>query len=537
MFPLPDKATVLLPFREAAPSNAPPLRVGVVLDRGRPSRWVDALLTFLRGMPGIDVRLLEYTGRRQAKSERPGWLMDRLYAASRARFDPFADADGDRTDAGVVGSVEEIRAAKCGVLIWFAGTADFSVEPGSLAECGAFTVRLGERNQLVPFWYEVANDCVTSTVTVFWHDSSFLDGHAVCTAETPTERGLYFTRNAEAPLVAAIRMLATLCLEIGQGGSGYREKLRGLPSEPVNGPAVPDHPSTFEVGRFIARKLARSARQRSTTRGKRPRWFLAARPNSGVGIWDPARLNLSGFKEVPSPPGSETMADPFLAECAGRTYLLFEEAPATSHRGRLGCIEVLADGAYSEMKVVLECGYHVSYPCVVPAGGEFFLLPEAAEAGRVDLYRFTRFPWEVELVSSLVEGLPLVDTTPIFLNGRWYFFTSTVEPFMETLLFSADRLDGAWHLHPASPVSRSVRNSRSAGNLWWKNGRLFRPTQDCSVRYGFAIQVNEVLRLTPDEFEERPVSHILPSWMPGLVGTHTWNETASFQVIDGLRSQ
>jgi hypothetical protein len=179
----------------------------------------------------------------------------------------------------------------------------------------------------------------------------------------------------------------------------------------------------------------------------------------------------------------------------------------------------------------------LSYPCVVPARGELFLLPETSKAGRVDVYRFSRFPGEVELVASPVEGVALVDTTPVLLNDRWYFFTTTAQPFLETLLFWAHRLDGAWNLHPGSPVSCSVRNSRSAGNLFWRKGRLYRPTQDCSIRYGYGIQVNEVTRLTPTEFEEHAVNQVLPSWAPGLLGTHTWNENSKFQVIDGIRFQ
>ena len=165
------------------------------------------------------------------------------------------------------------------------------------------------------------------------------------------------------------------------------------------------------------------------------------------------------------------------------------------------------------MRIILERDYHLSYPCVVQANGELFLLPETADAGRVELYRFSRFPWEVDLVSTLVEGMALVDTTPILHEGRWYFFTTTPQPFMETLLFWADRLDGAWNLHPSTPISVSVRNSRSAGNLFWRDGRLYRPTQDCSVCYGYAMQVNEVTRLTPTEFEESPVTDL--SLRPG----------------------
>lgn len=348
-------------------------------------------------------------------------------------------------------------------------------------------------------------------------------------------QGLYFTMSAEEPLVATIQMLATLCLEIKQEGPQCEERFRRFPEEPIGQPAPGHYPSALEAGQFIARKLLRSAVLRWRSRGREPKWFVAVRPNSGHSIAGPGRCEVSGFKEIPLPRGSQAMADPFLVEVNGRTWLLFEDVPVGVSRGRLGCVELSEKGACSEMVVVLERDYHLSYPCVVPASGELFLLPESGEARQINLYRFTRFPSRTELVSTLVEGLGAVDTTPIFLDDRWYFFTTTAQPFMETLLFSSGRLDGPWTLHPCSPVSSSARSSRSAGHLFWRDGRLYRPTQDCSIRYGYAITVNEVTRLTPTEFAEHMVGRVLPSWMPGLLGTHTWNESSAFQVIDGIR--
>jgi hypothetical protein len=341
--------------------------------------------------------------------------------------------------------------------------------------------------------------------------------------------------NAEEPLVAAIRMLATLCLEVKQKGPDCEQRFRRFPDEPTGLQAPGDYPSSLAAGQFIARKLLRSAVLRLQSRGRRTKWFVAMRPNSGRSISDSGGCDLSGFKEIPLPQGSEAMADPFLVEVNGRTWLLFEDMPVGAPRGRLGAVEISEKGASAEMTVVMERDCHLSYPCVVPANGELFLLPESCGVRQVNLYRFTRFPDQAELVSTLLDGLGVVDTTPFFLDDHWYFFTTTVQPFMETLLFSSNRLDGPWTLHPCSPISCSVRNSRSAGHLFMRNGRLFRPTQDCSVRYGYAITVNEVTRLTPAEFSEHPVNQVLPSWAPGLLGTHTWNESSMFQVVDGIR--
>ena len=531
---LPDRSTLLLPFREGASNSAEPLRLGVVLDCGRASPWVEELVERLRQLPGIEVRLFPFTGRQPASATRPAWLTERLYSASRARFDPFGEVTVNGAESGAPDFVKAIKAAGCGLLIWLAGNKNPHLPLGGLAEYGILTVRLGDRDRSIPFWDEVANSQTTSTATIYWHEASFTQGRAVRKVETSTFQGLFFTLNAKEPLVATIRMLAGLCLEIHRGGRQFQERFRGLPEDPIEVPHPAAYPTNLEAGQFVLRKLAGNARLRCTARGKAARWFVAMRPNSGASIIDPGG-ELKEFREVPLPQGVEAMADPFLWETGGRTYLFFEEVASGSPKGRLGCVEVFEEGTCSEMKIILECPYHISYPCVAQAGGELFLLPESYEANCVELYRFSRFPEIVEPVARPVEGLALVDTTPVFLNDRWYFFTTTPPPFMESLLFWSERLDGTWHLHPYSPISCSVRNSRSAGNLFWKNGRLYRPTQDCSVRYGYAIQVNEVIRLTPAEFEERPVNWIPPAWSPGLLGTHTWNESSRLQVIDGIR--
>ena len=187
-----------------------------------------------------------------APAQRPSWLMNRLYSMSRASFDPFGESVYDGAEPAALESVEVIRDAGCGVLIWLAGRKDPNVDLGGLAKYGAFTVRLGERDRRIPFWDEVAAGQTTSPVTVYWHEASFARGRAVRKAETSTFQGLRFTWNAEEPLAAALRMLAGLCLDIQRSGGQYAEKLRGLPEGPIE-PPVADYPSSLEAGELILR--------------------------------------------------------------------------------------------------------------------------------------------------------------------------------------------------------------------------------------------------------------------------------------------
>lgn len=532
---VPEQGTLFLPFAEVQPNGARGLRAGVVLEGNRPRPWTAALVAFLEQIPGFEVRVFHLTGRESRESPKSAWLTDRLYSMSRSRFDPFGDIAPASAEAAISESADAILAAGCDVVIWLADRQDPGLGLSSLAKHGVFTVRFGDRNRAIPFWDEVANGSATSTATIFWHDQSFAQGRAVRQAETATSQGLFLTMNAEQPLAAIIRMLAALCLEIQRGSARFQERVRSLPAKHLDNSNPHGYPTNFDAAGFVGKKLARSAYRRWAARGKQSQWFIAMRANRGGSISDPARLDLTGFKELPLPSGVKAMADPFLYESGGAIYLLFEEVAEGQTRGRLGCMEVLQDGSCGEMRIILDRPYHLSYPCVVPNQGELFLLPETAEARRVEILRFSRFPWDLESVSAPVEGAALVDTTPVHIDGRWYFFTTTAEPFMETLLFSASKLEGPWRLHPSNPVSSSVRSCRSAGQLFWRNGRLFRPTQDCSVRYGYAITVNEVIKLTPHEFEERHACYVPPSWLPDLLGTHTWNESAAFQVLDGIR--
>ena len=64
---------------------------------------------------------------------------------------------------------------------------------------------------------------------------------------------------------------------------------------------------------------------------------------------------------------------------------------------------------------------------------------------------------------------------------------------------------------------------------------MFRPAQDGSRRYGYAIEIRQIVTLTPERFEERVVASLYPDWDKGLIGMHTLNTDGRATVVDGLR--
>jgi hypothetical protein len=522
-----DHGPLMLPYRRLGKFNRP-LKIGLVLSGSNGPAWIRSVVQYLKSIPEFEVHSIVTAGTRTAEPIAPSWLADRLYAASRRKYDPFAEAALD---------VDPAPPSGMDMLVWLQGEAVPKGPVTELAQLGVFTLQLSDNQTYPPYWREVILREPTSTTILFWHDATFERGRAVRIAETGTCRDWAFTRNAEAPLTAVARLVAGVGLELLADAEGWRRRASECPEVELGRRTRRAYPSFVDTSRFLASQTAHSIEVRLKGRnGRRPRWFIGIRRQPSLFYSSLGRFSPSAIEEIPLAPMH--MADPFVVSEQRTDWLFYEEIPMGSSRGRLMCAEIGAPGSpASKPEIILKKDHHLSYPCVFPHKGEFLLMPESCEDRTIPLYRATRFPFEFQFETNLIENLSAVDTTPFFLDGKWYFFTTTTEPFMESFLFWADSLDGRWNLHPASPISSSVKNVRAAGHLFYHGGRLLRPTQDCSVRYGYGITINEVFRLTPTEFEERQVDFIAPAWRPGLLGTHTLNSNSTIEVVDGIRYQ
>ena len=102
-----------------------------------------------------------------------------------------------------------------------------------------------------------------------------------------------------------------------------------------------------------------------------------------------------------------------------------------------------------------------------------------------------------------------------------------------TWLLRADRLLGPWQFQSGGVVASDVRLARGAGAVFDAVGRLIRPSQDCSVSYGYALNLNEVVSLTGAGYRERIICRVDPGWMPGLEGVHSYSRVGEWESIDG----
>ena len=100
------------------------------------------------------------------------------------------------------------------------------------------------------------------------------------------------------------------------------------------------------------------------------------------------------------------------------------------------------------------------------------------------------------------------------------------------LFFSDKLISNKWKPHPMNPIISDTRNSRPAGKIFKKNGRIYRPSQNSSKRYGYGFNINEITRLSETDYIEIRRGNVLPKWSKNLLGTHSFSNDKDLTFID-----
>ncbi len=240
---------------------------------------------------------------------------------------------------------------------------------------------------------------------------------------------------------------------------------------------------------------------------------------------------------LPSPSPDNFRADPFGYFTAdGTLNVLYEKYDHRTGRGEISRVRPRKDSVLKRSRVMLATDRHLAYPYVIQRNGAVFMVPEQAASGRVDLYRINDENDGSEGVATLLNE-PLFDPTLFEFEGRWWMF-GTKAPLTNVSLhaYYSDRFEGPYRPHALNPIKFDIRSARPAGTPFIHEGKLYRPAQDSSVTYGGRIAINEILRLTPDRFEERTVKFLEP--LKGTAydqGIHTIAAVGDITLVDGKR--
>jgi hypothetical protein len=563
-------------------SERPPLRIGLMLDSLTFPAWIVSIIQHILASNLASIELLIFNGIEQNRSagapkallpvrawrimsnpKRRSRLLYNAYTKwdekkYRPASNPFTPRDCTEMLHGVrrivvhpqakgfthrftPADIETIRASELDVIFRFG----FNIIRGDIlktAKYGVWSFHHGDndwyRGGPPHFWELVERHPVSGVLLQVLSDE--LDaGMVLCKANVATFPGMSVTLNRVSPFWVGSLFAIRKLYELHQYGWEYLAA-RAVPNRPAPGrDRIYRAPDNGQMVRFLAPRIARKLVQKLVNPDPVMHWKMAIRIDRARFLSPHRKPDMNGFRWVEEPAG-HFYADPFLFEKNGTTWVFFEDFLYDRKQAVIACAEILPDASIGPVQRVLERPYHLSYPQIFEHDGEIFLLPETGDNRTVELYRCVRFPDQWQLEKTLFSGAPAWDPTVWMDGGRFWFFVTLLDPPAagpQLYLFHSDSLTGEWKWHPANPICSDERRARGAGALFHFDDapgrKLIRPSQDCTVTYGYSFSWNEVLKLTPDDYEEQPLFTVLPDWSRGLEGTHTYNRTAKVEVVDG----
>lgn len=232
---------------------------------------------------------------------------------------------------------------------------------------------------------------------------------------------------------------------------------------------------------------------------------------------------------------SEYCADPFVIEENGEIYIFCEQYKKRTRKGCIGYFKVV-DGIPINKGIVLECPYHLSYPCVFKYNNCIYMIPESGENKTVELYKAVEFPNKWEKARVLLSGKGYVDTTVVIDKddvSLLTYYRSDGKNILEKYSLSTT-------LSNAEKVCEKLFESntgRGAGAIYKENNSiLIRPSQNCVKSYGENIIMNRIIRndTVYDEVPQRMISkeNVIIEDAKNIVGIHTYACNYGYEVID-----
>ncbi len=248
---------------------------------------------------------------------------------------------------------------------------------------------------------------------------------------------------------------------------------------------------------------------------------------------------LEGFQRI-TPPKDRLWADPFVINKENKTYIFAEEMEFSKGKGKIIVTQTDKPGLQGKPITVLEENHHLSYPYLFEDNGELFMIPETSQKRTIELYKCDIFPNSWTHVKTILSGLEAADASLLKYNDTYWLFANvrmhegvSINDDL-FLFFSKDLCGDEWIPHPMNPIVSDVRFSRPAGQIAIRDNRLIRPAQDCSKRYGYAIQLMEIEKISETDYREKLVKTFLPNWKNDVLGIHTFNQTDRVTVADAL---
>ncbi len=296
-------------------------------------------------------------------------------------------------------------------------------------------------------------------------------------------------------------------------------------------------PSGFDTLRYFFR----NARARISAKLD----YLFRHEQWGVGVIDQPIESLLNESLCPpahwidNPDRERFIADPSGVVEADGYGVFVEDLEQREYKGKVTYYKYQPEQGFTGPVDVLEESVHLSYPYLIEHEGIHYCVPEMSAANEVALYQITNYPYGWKRVATLLRDFAGLDSTVFQFEERWWMFSTTrvASGAYSLVAFYADELIGPWQPHARNPLSMDIATSRPGAKPFIADGKLIRPSQDCSRTYGGALALMHVTQLTPTDFSEELIHVVEPRPdSPYNDGFHTiFPLGANKTLVDGKR--
>ena len=230
------------------------------------------------------------------------------------------------------------------------------------------------------------------------------------------------------------------------------------------------------------------------------------------------------------------LADPFLFKKNNNKFLFGEEYNFKKSKGSIVVYEINGS-TYNRIGICLDENFHLSYPYIFKFENNIYMLPETAQINEIRLYKCIDFPMKWKFFKTLKKDIFAVDNMIFYKNNYWWLFTNIANSHRDRfsnldIFYCENPLTDKWKQHDKNPIFVNIYKSRNAGIIINKND-IFRINQSPSFyEYGYEINLNKIVKLTPENYEEVCISNIKPDFKKNLIGIHHLNKIDEVVAMD-----
>lgn len=242
---------------------------------------------------------------------------------------------------------------------------------------------------------------------------------------------------------------------------------------------------------------------------------------------------LPAVKWLKHPYRDRWFADPFILRATEDEIVVFVEECRIEDNPKGIICELVIDRKTMRLReryVLLELDTHLSYPAVIESGGKVYVYPENGASGKLNMYEYDAASHRLVNPRCILEEA-VADATIVEAGGR-FLMSATRFPHTQdgAYLYDAPSLFGPFVAVGEAPYASGTDCSRQGGNFFRASGALYRPAQDCTVRYGGSLAVMK--SGLPAALAQERAFIIAPPSRRYPLGVHTLNFKDGLCVVD-----